>query len=180
MTKKLLKYCLIFLLAIFGTIGTIAWINPWQLVRLDLKNYYLVSTVPQVSKHVVGYGIDIQEAEQVYTALQTFFSVPNINRTVYIYQANPIDRDGAIGVVPLTGVRYVGVYKQDAVTRKDVIVYNGNIHTLYHELTHFFFTHNSSFCNNEIFAQLTVRYLELTVKHTILQQAVKKYLEMIS
>lgn len=129
-----------------------------------------MSTVPQVSKHVVGYGVDIQEVEQAYVQLQAFLAMPNINRVVYVYRAIPIANDGAIGTIVIPDVRYVGVYKQNAITGQDVIIYNGDIIVLYHELAHFFFAHAKTYQNSELFAQLLVFDLTLATENLIMRR----------
>jgi len=178
MKKSWIKAGIIFCLVFASAFGTFVCVNPWQIVRLDLNKFKIASTVPQVSKHVRGYGIDIQEAEEAYCYLETFLGIPKVNRVVYIYRANPIDSNGAIGI--FSGIRFDGIYKQDAITKHDVIIYGGNSSVLYHELMHFFFAHTRTVYNTEICAQLLVQNLILKVQYTELRQQVLKFLEFIS
>ena len=175
MTKLQLKGIAVFLTLIACAFGVMVYNNPGQLFRLDLQRYQLVSMVPSASEHIRGYGVDVQEVEQAYILLRKFLAVSNINRIVYVYRANPVSSDGAIGTLP---VRYVGVYKQDAITGRDVIIYNGMSSVLYHELTHFFFEHTSKVQNSEICAQLVVQDLTWATKYSLLRQQALKVLEL--
>jgi len=166
---KLLCWSLLIFLPFYGLAG---YLNPWQWFRLDLSQLDLTSTEKQESYHVIGYGVDIERAETFYVNLRTMLGATYVNRKVYIYRANPQYGDGQIGEEPFNGLRYYGAYKQDVITGRDVIVYNGTDETLVHELVHFFYNHMKRAHADEVFAYLTTAYVQV-----VDQQA--KFIEII-
>lgn len=167
---KLLCLALVVFLPFYGVLS---FINPGQWFRLDLNTLDISSTERQESYHVVGYGVDIEKAEGYYTGLKNMLGANYVNRKVYIYRANPKYSDGQIGKEAIYGIRYYGAYKQDVITGRDVIVYDGNDSTLIHELTHFFYNHMNRTHQDEAFAYINTAYINLLNSQQQLMQMMK-------
>lgn len=157
MTKRLKVLLGILCLAIVGCVA-VTIINPNQIYRLNLDQHNIVSFESQQTEHIIGYGIDINNAEALYKFLQAFFEVYYVDEKVKIYKANPkwgtaIEHNG---IVP-----YDGIYRESIFFGPDVIIYNGDDLTLLHELSHFFYHHMKRSHRDELFARLTAGFHQL-------------------
>jgi hypothetical protein len=159
--KRFLKLFCIALVIFIPCYGLTAYINPYQLFRLDLDQHNIVSTERQETAHIVGYGIDVNIAEAMYLSLRQLFNASYINKKVYIYKAYPKWDSGQVGEDTFNHIKYYGAYQRNFITKQDTIIYNGENVVLLHELCHFFFNNMNNYHRDELFARMSEGFVLL-------------------
>ena len=144
--------------------------NPDQRFRLAPKRHDLVSLEKQETEHIIMYGGDPKLAEQIYVQLQVMLGAFYVNKRVKIYVAKP---SWGVGIGHYKGTLYAGIYRRSRFG-PDVIIYNGSVQTLAHELIHFFTSNMKKQHISEILAQMVPKYKELGMRYQTLVKAVMK------
>jgi hypothetical protein len=145
---------------LFGVWAAFIYVNPNFSMRMDLSVFSINTHSITESQHTVAYGVDAKHTEKMYTAVRAYLGVLYVNDKVKIYLAQPKYSNGAIGQLS-NGLLFIGIYRQSATFRKDVIVYNGEDLVLIHELAHFFDAHMKSNDRAEDFAYLVERSMTI-------------------
>lgn len=110
-----------------------------------LKEFSVVAT-PSYGAHTTAYNVDSVLTDREYKLVRVILGTGRINERVTIIRVADKRDDGSIG--DLEGAPVVGLYVNN------VIVYDGDLLTLRHELAHFFYEKVRERDKSEVFAQL--------------------------
>lgn len=112
------------------------------------KNYPILGSAHH-SKHTTSYNISPILTETLYLEVRNILNVNYVNNHVTIINA-PIKDNGTIGKIGKDDI--LGLYTNN------IIVYDGDLLTLRHELAHFFYEKMRGSDRSEMFAQITEKF----------------------
>ena len=123
---------------------------------------FSVGAKPTKGKYTTAYNVDSRLTDSEYDLVRIVLGVRDISERVTVIRVLDKRDDGSIG--NSNGVPVVGLYANS------VIVYDGDLFTLRHELAHFFFDRMPGRDKSEIFAQCLEKVFTLLSKKKELSQ----------
>lgn len=120
-------------------------LGQWTTERVFKSEFSVVSECAD-SAHVKSCGGEVKMVEREYLLVRVLVGASYVENKVVVLRAGTLYDDGSIGSHRKHPI--VGVYTNG------VIVYDGDVETLRHELAHFFFDKLTDHDKSEMFAQL--------------------------
>jgi len=142
--KRVLSTALITIF-ILSNISYLEELNAFNYVR---HNYKVLGS-PHPSEHTTTYNADPNLAEAVYLEVRRTLGVYYLNNHVTIINV-PTKPDGSIGKIGKEEI--LGLYTSN------IILYDGDLITLKHELAHFFYEKMRSTTRSEMYAQIAEKF----------------------
>lgn len=130
-------------------------------LRSTLKEFS-VSSKPTRGQYTTAYNVDSKLTDREYRLVSIVLGLKDMDDRVTIIRVLDKRDDGSIG--DSDGVPVVGLYANN------VIVYDGDLLTLRHELAHFFFDKAVPHDRSEIFAQCLEKVFAILSKEKGLSQ----------
>jgi len=149
----------------------VLWLlNPGHSLRLNIGEYAIQDTTQTQTQHITSYGTKAVYVETWYVFIRDLMNAQKINQHITVYKALPKFPTGAIGSMCCNGKElyyYSGIYQHDEIMGTDVIITDGRIETIIHELIHFFYHYLPSYQREEMLVRHTTNYIVKMVNETI-------------
>jgi hypothetical protein len=137
---------------------------------LDLSKFKMVECTPQIGVYTETCGVSSKLADSVYWNVREFLGTTSVSDPIKIYVAKPI---------VFTGIGYYDGVLINGAYLNNVIVYNGNIYILIHEMAHHFYRHKEPRQQEEIYARLVELHFILTDNNRFLSEQNNELQELL-